>query len=688
MSDAQKAEGGAPPHEAARPAASAGGTKGGSSSSLEAAVKVDEWQKGSYPQDPFSRTRGLLRTPPRPASLPEASMDYQMELTLETTPRSGSRKVKRRAVEEISAEATEPRGADEIRTLTEGMERLQAMIAETGIPKRELKAKAAEVMQLIRLFGSKAKIEGGPKLKSGCTDDLTGDLSPLRVTKEVGVQTVDAIDLEEELLVDKLRGRIAVARDPRDVIRLIEEDWPKRGFVNTKLTKASILTEKDIRVILVSENSEEDAKVVRRIGSQFQAIASLLPTQALPCGKVATLINQDQIFVDDEAGAKTAPRALLFAKISNVESVEEVLEVTTKLMDQLTRVRDSGKVPSDGQVVVYFPEQLNLTTARKVMECVLKDGSLKVELCTRKAREAKAQGSAASDKPSTKTLIVKSKAGKTYADTLRELKCKVRPEEEGIKVQGIMKTKDGDVKLRVREMRAGASSQFVTSITEHTKLMAEAKSEFNMTLIVKGLDQAITANEIMEALNQVTGGECTVSRINEPRVGRFDKTAIVRVSRAAGKQLLSKGWVKIGWLRCPLQEWITLGCCFNCQRFGHRAVECKDERSQRRCFKCGDNDHIAKECKRQPHCYACDSDHAVNSMACPLYRENVMRARNMPSQGKKATLQQTDQVSAESRNDPMNTSEGEAFKGNGEQLLDGNETLPWKTVGPKRRARK
>ena len=35
--------------------------------------------------------------------------------------------------------------------------------------------------------------------------------------------------------------------------------------------------------------------------------------------------------------------------------------------------------------------------------------------------------------------------------------------------------------------------------------------------------------------------------------------------------------------------------CFLCNRFGHRAIECK-ERSRRRCFKCGKIGHEARDC--------------------------------------------------------------------------------------------
>lgn len=54
-------------------------------------------------------------------------------------------------------------------TLTEGMERLQAMIGETGIPRKESKAKAADVMQFIEPLESKAKTDGRQKLESSIT---------------------------------------------------------------------------------------------------------------------------------------------------------------------------------------------------------------------------------------------------------------------------------------------------------------------------------------------------------------------------------------------------------------------------------------------------------------------------------------------------------------------------------------
>jgi len=40
--------------------------------------------------------------------------------------------------------------------------------------------------------------------------------------------------------------------------------------------------------------------------------------------------------------------------------------------------------------------------------------------------------------------------------------------------------------------------------------------------------------------------------------------------------------------------------CFNCNKYGHMAKECrlkKKEHKTRKCFKCEKEEHIAKDCK-------------------------------------------------------------------------------------------
>lgn len=64
--------------------------------------------------------------------------------------------------------------------------------------------------------------------------------------------------------------------------------------------------------------------------------------------------------------------------------------------------------------------------------------------------------------------------------------------------------------------------------------------------------------------------------------------------------------------------------CFRCQRLGHLASSCSNERA---CRRCGGSSHLAAECKYSPRCVNCKGPHVSNSPGCPLRACEIERRK-------------------------------------------------------------
>ena len=105
-------------------------------------------------------------------------------------------------------------------------------------------------------------------------------------------------------------------------------------------------------------------------------------------------------------------------------------------------------------------------------------------------------------------------------------------------------------------------------------------------------------------------------RLNKKLSGKWVPSSVIKIT-FTGKRLPKA--VKIAHSYYPIRPYVNEPImCYNCQRLGHRSINCK---AKMRCLLCGGS-HNKSECEATEHkCVHCGGPHTANSKNCQIIKE-------------------------------------------------------------------
>lgn len=233
-------------------------------------------------------------------------------------------------------------------------------------------------------------------------------------------------------------------------------------------------------------------------------------------------------------------------------------------------------------------------------------------------------------------VLIKPAKGKTYVEILSEIRKNVNPDDTQTDVKSIRQTRAGDVLLELGSTTKNRESFRMTlqnSLGEAGKVKDLIP---RATLEIRDLDSVTNKEDVEEALkNELhdASGDLTIS-ITKPN-SRGLKLAIVEMDEQAASNLLEKGGIKIGWVKCRVRQRVLVTRCFRCLGYGHIARNCTGPDRISLCYRCGENGHKAAICKSTPRCMLCmdlkgeveDLTHIPGSGGCMVFREALAEAK-------------------------------------------------------------
>ena len=224
-------------------------------------------------------------------------------------------------------------------------------------------------------------------------------------------------------------------------------------------------------------------------------------------------------------------------------------------------------------------------------------------------------------------ILIKPVNGKSYAEVLKDLKTKVKPEDAEVALRAVRKTKNGSILLEMAE--GGNKDKFCEAIRTSLKDTVNVSAlKPKTTIEIRDLDALSEVLEVSSAIKELIKNpeEEVYVRVTKANT-REQRRAFVTLAAEKAETILNCRRIKIGWTYCRINKVPIVQRCFKCFDTGHSQLNCKgpDRKGEGLCIRCGKKGHKIKECLNPPHCCICVAegktpvDHIPGTTKCPSY---------------------------------------------------------------------
>lgn len=236
-------------------------------------------------------------------------------------------------------------------------------------------------------------------------------------------------------------------------------------------------------------------------------------------------------------------------------------------------------------------------------------------------------------------IIIRPKEREQFAEVLKKVKQNPAANEISKCVDKIRRTAAGDMLLILTKNDTDKTAQLKITMAELLGEEATVVTKVQeVELEIKDLEEIVTKQEILEAIQKTTGegNEVTIDAIKSMRKAYGGTiTATVKLQANVAKKILDHGKIKIGWVNCRIKSVQKPTKCFRCWRYGHLAHNCKEKVDKTKlCMKCGEPGHKVADCQKEAKCVLCledgnieDCAHIAGSGRCVVFRKALQVVR-------------------------------------------------------------
>lgn len=421
--------------------------------------------------------------------------------------------------------------------------------------------------------------------------------------------------------------------------------WKEEHFTCTEI---KAVNQKDLEnsknLMLILGQKDVGKQLVRRIVEKKTHNSDSLGRIQLMPGKPIVFKSKSCVITSNEIES-TEEESKLCVLHMNYEDEDLGTPKEEELFNALkitSEMLTSGNGGESFQVNVATLCSIAIPSLRKLIESIFRYTKIKVYILTRATSSFADVTKKNSEFQSSKTgttntmkkntnkvinIILQDEEKNKYKEIIKKMKEEINTEDVGVQVKYIQQTKSGNARIVFEEKTSHSQEDFKSKINECIGTAGKAlEPRTKKKLIVKDLDDTTTIEEIECQIKKILNvHEDKIKRVTELRktARGNNQIAIIEVEPEEAAILLKEGRIKVGWFLCRIEAHASPARCFNCNSYGHKTFQCKNE-TNNLCYKCSQDGHRAAECPNQAFCKECNKEgHQSGSMHCNVYR-NLM----------------------------------------------------------------
>lgn len=357
---------------------------------------------------------------------------------------------------------------------------LSKLIKENPNTKREIKEVGAQIRSLSSTLETEEIQE---LLRKIGRDTVVENKDVMRATNTIGIQTMEEGELRKHNKMEEIEKAIT-GKDPATYEKAMGMEWPKEMYKNTVFHERETAWDEGNLLVIIEKGTYMDESEKEQLGRARDL--SLILDNRIDYGKIEyrrktieTTSSRGQvenetiitalipvINIDGARNLKEAMREVgPFVENYDIQSIKVVTTKASKIKENVLRnVLES----------MFIEKRMNIQIGKETKKKSLKDGNDQ-------------------QRPRNGKLVVKAE-GKSFVEMVKDLKEKVDPEKEEIKIKYMKKTKNGDLLLEVEGGDEKASKLKETIARDTGRTVESAGRE--KSIIITDIDATLKAEEV------------------------------------------------------------------------------------------------------------------------------------------------------------------------------------------------